>query len=209
MVWWWPRNRDTLWKCLPCSPRQLCVPSPVQSLARAHTCAHTPQGDCSCYVEKSVALQIAQGESDVVGGYAACMDQAVLISLYKRMNNPQQVKARAALPVSSCQHCWPFPARHGTHPYHKSCLFLPQNWGTSSAFVRSHWCKVLVLLHIDHQTFWPSERADVAAQVRVTPCRTQPGVSPPPEIRCSRKNTWKKYKKLRWWGYSSINMKYQ
>lgn len=43
MVWWWPVNRDTLWKSLPCSPRQLCVPSPVQSLARAHTCAHTPR----------------------------------------------------------------------------------------------------------------------------------------------------------------------
>lgn len=137
---------DDLLTGIPCG--RVCLAPPGSSVCPAlcnpwhgHTHARTPQGDCSCYVEKRVALQIARGESDVVGGYAACTDQAVLISLYKRMNNPQQVKVRAALPVSSCQHCWPFPARHGTHPYPKSCLFLPQNSGTSSAFVRSHWCK--------------------------------------------------------------------
>lgn len=106
--------------------------------------------------------------------------------LCKRMSSPHQVKVGA---VSSCQHCWPFPARDGPQPYPKSCLSLPQ--GTSSAFVRSHSCE-----GSDFSAQWPPNLLalvlclrSVHVQGRVPPCQTQTGVCPPPEMRCSRKNT--------------------
>lgn len=118
--------------------RQPCVPA-LCNLWHRHTRGHRPQGDCSCYVKKRVAFQIAQGESDAVRGYPVCMDQAALI--FTVQEDEQSPPGKGESCTTCVLHCWPFPARHGTHPSAKSCLSLSHNSGTSSAFVRSHWCE--------------------------------------------------------------------
>lgn len=109
------------------------------NLWHGHTHGHRPQGDCSCYVKKRVAFQIAQGESDAVRGYPVCMDQAALI--FTVQEDEQSLPGKGESCIACVLHCWPFPARHGTHPSAKSCLSLSHNSGTSSAFVRSRWCE--------------------------------------------------------------------
>lgn len=141
MVWWWPRNRDTLWKCLPGSPQAALCAQPC-AIPGMDTLMHTHPKEIALVMWRkerhSRLLRVSQVLWEVM---QLAWIRLVFSSLCKRMNSPQQGKVRAALPVSLCQHCWPFPARHTIHPYPKICLFLPQNSGTSSAYVRSQWCE--------------------------------------------------------------------